>query len=196
MGLEKKHEIVKVNMSAIGLYVKLYNMRDKDDIIVFDDCDSIFEDVLSLNILKAALDSKPKRTINWNTDSYKLRNEDIPDSFEFQGGAIFITNVKFSNVRSKKLRDHIEALESRCHYLDLTIDSPREKLLRIQQVIEDGMMEDYGFEEELIQEVMEYVENNQDQFRELSLRTVVKLADLVKTFPDEWQETAQLTLFK
>lgn len=194
LGLERKHEVVKGNMSPIGLYVKLYNMRQKDNIIIFDDCDSIFEDVLSLNILKAALDSKPKRTINWNTDSFKLRNESVPDSFQFEGGAIFITNVKFSNIRSKKLRDHIEALESRCHYLDLTIDTNRDKLLRIKQVIEDGMMIQYGFEDELIEEILEYVESNQNHFRELSLRTVVKMADLITAFPDTWQDVAQLTL--
>ena len=82
-----------------------------------------FSDELSLNILKAALDSKKVRTINWNTDSYKLRNEGVPDSFKFQGSAIFITNIKFDNVKSKKMRDHLEALESRCHYIDLTIDT-------------------------------------------------------------------------
>lgn len=196
LGLERKHEIVKGNMSPVGLYVKLYNLKERDNIIIFDDCDSIFEDVLSLNILKAALDSKPKRTINWNTDSHKLRAEGIPDSFTFEGGAIFITNVKFSNVRSKKLRDHIEALESRCHYLDLTIDSSRDKILRIKQVMEDGMMDEYGFDDDLIEEVMEYVETNQSRFRELSLRTVVKLTDLIKAFPDTWQDVAQLTLMR
>ena len=196
LGMERKHEFVKGNMSPIGLYAKLYSLKEKDNVVIFDDCDSIFEDVLALNILKAALDSKPKRTINWNTDSFKLRNEGIPDSFQFEGSAIFITNVKFSNVKSKKLKDHLEALESRCHYLDLTIDSNRDKLLRIKQVIEDGMMEDYGFSEEVIDEVLEYVENNQNSFRELSLRTVVKLADLVRAFSDTWQDVAQLTLLR
>ena len=195
LGLEKKHEFIKGNMSPIGLYCKLFSLKDKDNVVIFDDCDSIFEDVLALNILKAALDSKPKRTINWNTDSFKLRNEGVPDSFQFEGSAIFITNVKFSNVKSKKLKDHLEALESRCHYLDLTIDSARDKLLRIKQVIEDGMMESYGFSDELINEVIEYVENNQNSFRELSLRTVVKLGDLIKAFPDTWQDVAQETLF-
>lgn len=196
LGMERKHEFVKGNMSAIGLYVKLYNMREKDNVLIFDDCDAIFEDVLSLNILKAALDSKPKRTINWNTDSHKLRSEDIPDSFTFEGGAIFITNVKFSNIRSKKLRDHIEALESRCHYLDLTIDTPRDKMLRIEQVIEDGMLDQYDFDDDMITTVMEYIENNKDKFRELSLRTVVKLIDLVRAFPETWQDVAVLTLMR
>ena len=125
-----KYQVVKGAMSAIGLYCKLYNYADKDNVLVFDDCDSVFSDELSLNILKAALDSKKTRTIHWNTDSFKLRNEGVPDSFDFKGGAIFITNIKFDNVKSPKMRDHLSALESRCHYIDLTIDTDREKMLR------------------------------------------------------------------
>jgi len=71
--------------------------------------------------------------IHWNTDSHMLRREGVPDSFEFKGGAIFITNIKFENVKSKKLRDHLEALESRCHYLDLTIDTEREKVFALNR---------------------------------------------------------------
>ena len=112
----KKYEVVKGAMSAIGLYSKLYEFSDKKSILVFDDCDSVLQDELSLNILKAALDSGKKRMIHWNTDSRLLRSEGVPNSFEFKGGAIFITNIKFENVRSKKLKDHLEALESRCHY--------------------------------------------------------------------------------
>ena len=121
-----KYEIVKGAMSAIGLYTKLYQYSDKGNVIVFDDCDSVLLDDLSLNILKAALDTSKKRTISWNTDSRILRNEGVPDKFEFKAGAIFITNIKFENVRSKKLQDHLAALESRCHYIDLQMDTDRE----------------------------------------------------------------------
>ena len=71
----KKYEVVKGAMSAIGLYSKLYHFKDKKNVLVFDDCDSILLDDLSLNILKAALDSSKKRTIHWNTDSHLLRRE-------------------------------------------------------------------------------------------------------------------------
>ena len=82
-------------MSAIGLYTKLYEYSDKGNVVVFDDCDSVLLDDLALNILKAALDTSKKRRISWNTDSTYLRKEGIPDSFEFNAGAIFITNIKF-----------------------------------------------------------------------------------------------------
>ena len=188
-----KYEVVKGAMSAIGLYCKLYKFADKDNVIVFDDCDSIFSDELSLNILKAALDSKKTRRIHWNTDSFKLRNEGVPDSFEFKGSAIFITNLKFDKAKGK-IREHLMALESRCHYIDLTIDTEREKMLRIQQIVQDGMLEEYQLSDDTKQEIVDFVDINKKRLRELSLRTVLKVADLAKAFPDKWEAMAENTV--
>ena len=192
----KKYEVVKGAMSAIGLYKKLYEFQDKKCILVFDDCDSVLLDDLSLNILKAALDSSKKRMIHWNTDSRLLRSEGVPNSFEFKGGAIFITNIKFENVKSKKLKDHLEALESRCHYLDLTIDTEREKVLRIKQIVEDGMLVDYEFKPWDVDELLDFIDNNKKKLRELSLRMVLKLADLKKSFPDRWTRVAEVSCMR
>jgi hypothetical protein len=192
----KKYEVVKGAMSALGLYSKLYEYKDAKSILVFDDCDSVLQDELSLNILKAALDSSKKRTIHWNTDSRLLRDQGAPNSFEFKGGAIFITNIKFENVRSKKLQDHLAALESRCHYLDLTIDTEREKMLRIEQIIEDGMLMDYEFTQQEQAELVSFIDNNKKKLRELSLRTVLKIADLRKSFPTKWQSVAEVTCMR
>ena len=193
----KKYEVVKGAMSAIGLYKKLYEFSDRKCILVFDDCDSVLLDDLSLNILKAALDSSKKRTIHWNTDSRLLRSEGVPNQFEFKGGAIFITNIKFDNVKSKKLRDHLEALESRCHYLDLTIDTEREKVLRIKQVVaECGMLDDYEFSDEDKQYLIDFIDENKKKLRELSLRMVLKLADLKKSMPGNWRSVAEVTCMR
>ena len=193
----KKYEVVKGAMSAIGLYSKLYEYSDKKSILVFDDCDSVLLDDLSLNILKAALDTSKKRMIHWNTDSRLLRSEGVPNSFEFKGGAIFITNIKFDHVKSKKLQDHLEALESRCHYLDLTIDTQREKVLRIKQVVtECGMLDDYDLTDEHKLEVVNFVDANKNRMRELSLRTVLKVADLHVSFPDKWKSVAEMTCMR
>ena len=193
---QPKYQVVKGAMSAIGLYCKLYNYADKDNVLVFDDCDSVLQDDLSLNILKAALDSKKTRRIHWNTDSFKLRNEGVPDSFEFKGSAIFITNIKFDNVKSKKMRDHLEAIESRCHYIDLTIDTEREKMLRIKQIVKDGMLTAHALPEETHEEVIDFIDVNKKKLRELSLRTVLKVADLAKAFPNNWQAMAENTVLR
>jgi predicted AAA+ superfamily ATPase len=192
-----KYEIVKGAMSALGLYTKLHEFSDRGNVIVFDDCDSILMEDLSLNILKGALDSSAKRVISWNTDSRLLRTERIPPSFDFRAGAIFITNIKFAHVRSKKLKDHLNALESRCHYIDLEMDTTREKILRIRQVVnESGMLDAYDFEPAVRDEIVEFIVANQSNLRELSLRTVLKVADLKKAFPTRYQAMARTTVMR
>lgn len=191
-----KYEIVKGAMSPVGLYKKLYEMSDEKCVIVFDDCDSVLLDDLALNILKAALDTSRKRTICWNTDSRLLRSEGIPDKFEFKGAAIFITNINFQHIRSKKLQDHLAALESRCHYVDLKMDTEREKMLRIKQIVLDGMLNEYKFTQEDKDTIVDFIDVNKKKLRELSLRTVLKIADLYKSFPNNWAAMASVTVMK
>lgn len=197
-GNRPRFEVVKGAMSAIGLYCKLFNYSDAGNVLVFDDCDSVLLDDLSLNILKAALDSSKKRMISWNTDSRMLRSEGVPDRFEFKGSAIFITNIKFEHVKSAKLKDHLGALESRCHYLDLTLDTTRDKMLRIKQIMMDGMLDHYDFDDATKNEIYEFVDANKDRLRELSLRSVIKIADLRKMSGagDKWQRLAETTVMR
>lgn len=193
----RKYEVVKGAMTPIGLYCKLYEYSDKNNVLVFDDCDSVLMDDLSLNILKAALDSSKRRTIHWNADSYKLRNEGVPNSFDFKGSVIFITNVKFDNVRSLKLKDHLEALMSRCHYLDLTLDTMRDKYLRIKQIAQTGsLFTEYGLNKEQENQLLDFMKTNQTRLREMSLRMAIKLADLRRMSPNRWQSIAENTCMK
>jgi len=194
-----RFNVVKGAMTALGLYAQLYKYSDKKNVLIFDDCDSVFADELALNILKAALDSGKTRKICWNSDSRLLRDEGIPNQFNFNGSAIFITNLKFENVKSKKLQDHLEALQSRCHFLDLTINSERDKILRIKQVHRDaegGLFKDYDFEENQATEILDFMWENHGKLRELSLRMCLKIADLVKISPTNWKNLARTTCMK
>jgi hypothetical protein len=191
-----RYEIVKGAMSALGLYAKLYEYSDKNSVLVFDDCDSILMEDLSLNILKGALDSSKKRFIAWNTDSRLLRSEGIPDRFEFKGAAIFITNIKFEHIKSKRLKDHLDALESRCHYIDLQMDTEREKMLRIRQIVGDGMLDAFEFEEGVVDTIVAFIDANKSRLRELSLRMVLKIADLRAAFPANWEAMATTTCMR
>jgi hypothetical protein len=166
-------------------------------VLVFDDCDSVFTDDLALNILKAALDSGKNRKICWNSDSRLLRDEGIPNSFTFNGSAIFITNLKFENLKSKKLQDHLEALQSRCHFLDLTINNDRDKMLRIKQVHRDNdLFADYSFANGEAQEIMDFMWENRSRLREISLRMCLKIADLVKISPTNWKMLSESTCMR
>ena len=196
-GRRLRAEVVKGSATPIGLYQALYKYSDPNCVLVFDDCDSILLDDVCLNLLKGALDSGKKRTISWLSESSALRREGIPDRFEFKGSVIFITNLKFDAMKSQKLRDHLDALQSRCHYLDLTLDTMRDKVLRIKQIAKDGeLFADYDFDEVAQDEILNFMDANKDKLREMSLRMAIKIADLRKSFPNTWNRMAQTTCMK
>ena len=189
-------EIVKGSMTPIGLFQTLYHNSSEGNILVFDDCDSVLFDEVCLNMLKATLDSGKKRTITWKAESSTLRREGIPERFDFRGGCIFITNVNFENVKSKKIKDHLAALMSRCHYIDLEMDSERDRFLRINQIVRDGMLDEYNFGEEGNREIVDYMVQFSNRLREISLRMVLKIADLRKMAPDNWKNLSEATCMK
>lgn len=194
-GNKLRFEVVKGASSAIGLYKTLYQNADKNNVLVLDDCDTVLYDETSLNLLKAALDSSKKRKLNWNTDSSLLRREGIPDCFEFKGSVIFITNLKFDKVRGK-IKDHLDAIMSRCHYLDLTMDTTREKVLRCKQIVKDGMLNEYEFDKATEDQVVDFMIDQKGRMREISLRMVTKIADLRKAMPEKWQAVAEVTCMR
>ncbi len=197
-----KYMVIKGAMTALGLYALLYNWSDKGRVLVLDDCDTILWDELALNILKGALDSGKHRRIFWNADSSKLRQEGIPDHFEFHGSIIFISNLKFDAItqgnRIGKIKDHLEAIISRCHYLDLTLDTMRDKMMRIKQIVGDGMLEEHRLKKGEDQMLVDYIDENKDKLREVSLRMVLKVADLYKMAPanDKWKRLVETTCMR
>ena len=192
-----RHTFVKGAMSAIGLYSTLYKYSDSKSIVVLDDCDTILFNEDALNILKAALDSTKKRKISWNSDSNFLRREGVPGEFEFNGSVIFITNLKFDSTRQTKIKDHLEAILSRCHYLDLTLDTTRDKLLRIRQIArEGGLFDTKGLTKIQEQEIIEFMYEKKDRLREISLRMAQKIADLRNMDSKRWQTLTEATCMK
>jgi hypothetical protein len=197
-GKKPRYQIVKGTMSAIGLFALLYKYSDPKNILVFDDCD-IWEDQDAINILKGALDSGKTRRISYNKDSRILREEGVPNTFEFKGSIIFITNKNFDNQRSSKIQPHLDALQSRSHFLDLTINSDRDKMLRIRQVYRDadpGLFVDYNFSKEQEETILNFMWDNHTRLREISLRMTIKIADLVKISPNNWKSLATATCMR
>lgn len=193
-----RFEVVKGAMSAIGLFALLYKFSDKKNVLIFDDCD-VWEDQDALNILKAALDSGKNRRISYNKDSRLLKDEGVPNQFNFNGSIIFITNLNFSDRRSAKIKAHLDALQSRCHYLDLTINSDRDKMMRIHQVHRDadgGLFADYDFSLEQCDTIMDFMWENHSKLREVSLRMALKIADLYKISRNNWKVLARATCMR
>lgn len=203
--LDDKAECDFVFMSgrikATGLYKLLYDNRFANSVLVLDDMDSIFAFEDSLNILKKACDLKPVRKISWLSETKFVSDEDgadIPRSFDYEGSVIFITNIDFDNLMRKdtKLSPHLDALISRSLYINLGINTTREILLRVKQVMEYGMLTDKGFSEEEQNAMYDYMVANADNLRELSLRMLEKISIIYRANPDNWQEMTRITCFK
>jgi hypothetical protein len=195
-----RYKIVKGYATAPALYRILYEYSGSKEVLAFDDCDSILYDDVALNLLKAALDTSGKRELSW-LSGHRVGGRDgdvVPDRFEFQGSVIFITNVDFerSSARNSKIAPHLEAMMDRCLYLDLTIHSLRDKMVRIEHVCKDlRMLETKGLDAVQVDEVMQFVRANARRFKSLSLRKVDQLAD-IRLASKNWSREAEIMLLK
>jgi len=192
---EINHTIVKGYVRATGLVKLLYQYREAGQVIVFDDADSIFFDDVSLNLLKAVCDTTERRRVSWLSEG-KLVDEEtailIPRSFDFDGTIIFITNMDMDAMidRGHKLAPHLTALVSRSHYIDLSLKSKRDYLIRIRQVIKQGLLDNLTVSER--KDVIAFIEKNHEKLRELSLRMALKLGALRKNNAN-WERLAKVT---
>jgi len=191
---------IRGTVNKTGLFKTLYQYRHPGNVIVFDDADRIFFDDDCLNLLKAACDTMKTREISYLSE-FKLVDEDtsevIPRQFVFEGTVIFITNQDFDSViaSGSKIAPHMEALITRSHYIDLAMKTRRDYLIRIRQVVNQGMLREHGLNKQQEQEVLDFIDENQDKLRELSLRMALKLSTLMKTSKD-WKRTARVTCCK
>ena len=193
------HTIVKGFVRPTGLYKMLYDHREKGKVLVFDDADSVFFDDVALNLLKGVCDTTDVRRVSWlaETRMETDEGEPLPRSFIFEGTIVFITNLDFDDMieRGHKLAPHMSALVSRSHYIDLAMKTKRDYLVRIRQVVADGMLRDQGLSASQEAEVMVYIEEKQNVLRELSLRMAVKIGNLVRTGKN-WKKIANVTCCK
>lgn len=192
-----KFDMVKGKISAIGLYIKLYENRNSDCVTVLDDID-VFSDEDVLNILKAALDTGEERWITWGTASSWLEDKDIPNDFMFEGSVVFITNMNVDKEleKSSKLTPHLDALVSRSIYLDLGVHNNRDIMIRVEDVIANtDMLVDKGLSKFEETELVMWMKDNVDRLRNVSLRTALFIADFIKT-DNDWKEIAEVTLIK
>lgn len=170
---------------ATGLYRLLYEHRLPECVLMFDDADSIFQDEVALNLLKAALDTTKKREISWRSEKvFEAEDgDDIPKSFQFDGAVVFVSNIDFQRAvaQQNKISPHLEALMSRSYYLDLNMRSVRELIVRIKSVVHHSdILSQVGVKKKDNPVIVSYIEENQNRLREVSLRTVIKLGNIFR----------------
>lgn len=191
-------DFIKGKISAIGLYTKLWENSNAGCVTVLDDID-VFSDEDVLNILKAALDTGEERWISWGTASSWLEDKGIPNTFQYEGSVIFITNMNVDREleKSSKLTPHLDALVSRSIYLDLGVHSNRDIMIRVEDVIANtDMLIDKGLSTSEETELVAWMKENVDRLRNVSLRTALFIADFIKTDKHEWKDIAEVTLIR
>ncbi|HEX5091518.1 MAG TPA: hypothetical protein VFV84_02390 [Burkholderiales bacterium] len=219
--LEKMHGEGKVvfkrtagYVSTIEMYRILFEHRHEGNVVMFDDTDNVFYDDNSLNILKAACDSIPVRTVSYRTkstvevtedddlDNWDVEEQGLPSEFEFKGTCVFVTNIDFHAYLAgprTRVTPHIEALLNRAKYLDMCLHAPRAVALWIQYMITTQHILEkpvHGLTREQAVEVLSFIVDNYKQIHKPSLRTAVKLAKDVKNHPDRWVMLAKMTELK
>lgn len=196
---EERVAMITGKVTPTGLFRTLWKHRFDNHVIVFDDTDSVFDNETSMNLLKAACDSSDDRYISWESNKNQIdeNGEEIPYTFEFNGSIIFLTNKDFKEMVAKDnaMSPHFSAMMSRSHYIDLSIRTIRELMLRIKWVAKNtSMMEEY--QTEIRDQIVEFVDMNKNAMNELSLRVLKKIAETTVAYPDDWKKIVSVTCMK
>ena len=159
--------------TARGLYNTLFDHNGK--LILFDDCDSVLEDKVAINILKSALDSYETRQITWMAKMTK--SDEYPNQFNFTGRVIFISNKDKSKIDGSIL--------SRSLTVDLTM-TPSEKIERMRFIL-NNILPEYSIE--VKSDSLNFLEQMKESTN-LNLRTLIMISKIRAQFPDTWQNLA------
>ena len=175
----KAFRVIKGYSTPKGLYRTLYENRDV--VIVFDDCDSVLKDPISLNLLKGALDSYSRRIISWRAD---IKDEDLPTTFEFKGRIVFISNLASTQID--------QAIITRSMAVDLSM-TRKQKIERMRHLLDSGefMPE---FDKGTKTDAMSLIDKLQDKVKELSLRTLIQVTKIRKSAGSNWANLAEYTI--
>jgi hypothetical protein len=159
--------------TARGLYNTLYDNNGK--LIVFDDCDSVLDDKVAVNILKSALDSYDKRTISWMSKVSK--SDEYPQHFDFTGRIIFISN------KAKEKID--EAILTRSLTVDLTM-TPDDKITRMSSILGNILPE---YDMDIKQDALGFLETVKEEVS-LNMRMLIMVAKMRLMYPETWRNLA------
>jgi len=182
-GLGKNFTSISGHISPMALYEMLHSHKEEGEVIVFDDCDSVFDSEKTINILKAALDTREVRKVSWNSPSPMLN---APPVFTYQGNIVFLTNKVLKG-------EHFEALVTRVHHIDLSMNNT-EIMIRIEQVADS--INHRNATPEMKEEVLDYMKDNAEKLNALSIRSFLKALDLRLLSDDNWKSMIKSTMFK
>lgn len=178
VNMRKSFTFVKGYSTPKGLYRTLF--ENNKGIVVFDDCDAVLKDPISLNLLKSALDSYGKRIISWNAE---MREDDLPRSFNFEGRVIFISNLDEGKID--------QAIRSRSMMIDLTMTTDQ-KIERMETIAQSAeFMPEY--DKTIVADAIALIRELKDDVKEISLRTLISVSK-IRASNTDWRDLATYML--
>lgn len=176
---EGDYDIVRGFVTPKALYRLLWNNRER--LLVFDDCDSVWDNPTTVSLLKAALDSYETREISWFSEN-KSDEDELPQQFEFKGKIIFVSNLS--------LTDLDQAVLSRCLYVDVSMTA-QEKVDRIKTLaprIRPDITKKWK------DEAIAVIEKNAHQIGDLNIRTFLKVLEIRHKDSANWSDLAEYVI--
>ena len=85
---------------------------------------------------------------------------------------------------------------SRSHYIDLAMKTRRDYFIRIKQVVKQGLLKRKGLTNREENKILRFIEQKEDNLREMSLRVALKLSDIIKKHPRQFETIARVTVTK
>lgn len=187
------------SFTAAAFYAKLWENRKKGDLVVFDDCS--LESMPSADFrkltdfLKGGLElEKGKKMIGYEaaTKNQLFKDLGVPREFDFQGSIIWITNTRFDKL-AKKFGDHWDAIEGRFIPVSVFL-TKEEKYMYTMYLIEEldilgknCQAKDKGYSKKIIESTVEFLSDSYSDFKEITPRVAIKVADTMSEYPDMWE---------
>ncbi len=180
----KKYLVIKGAITEAALYEMLFKKRHKENLIVLDDCDTWFDSVNMLNLLKAATETDSDRRISKYTKGYfdssdmtdeeidneYIKTKKLPNSFSFQASIICITNKSEENLKNNAKS---QPLLTRGLRVNVELNKPQ-ALNKIRKIMDSMTNIDAKAKQEALDYLIFVVDNYQTKDT-LNIRTYVHI---------------------
>lgn len=177
-------------VTPMGLFDVLELSQNENQVLFLDDCD-VVNDQMSLNLLKAAVDTKSKqkpRVVTYVKGGFQRE-------FEFKGYLIMTSNEDYS----RHDNEHMKAVLDRVNFMELNI-TPKDIEIKNKSIIEETLNEIEDLDEETLFQFMAFYHKDIQDFLDygafqfcgvnFSVRYILKVLDLFLDFKESWTENS------
>ncbi len=196
-GVQKDVEYLKGGtITSASLYVKMFLNRHAGRILALDDVDIINhpEKAKLVPLILGAVEEGSNRQCCWNTAKRNALMEeyDVPMDFNYNGTVIVITNYVHADI-AKKLPQWKNAFRSRFVGVECVFNHEQkymytkhlvenENMLGANCLVHDYKVDDVkikGYPQEIIEEAMDFIDDNYMNFSDITPRVSVSIADTI-----------------